>query len=197
MKASKFLNYSSINFQQLLDDHLKIRKEETNSKIEVVVKSIIDDIKRFGDDKIIEFAKNIDKISLSENEIKIPDLKNFYSLDTLNKETVASFKKAINNVKSFHEKQLPNDYNVIIENYAEGFGGGVYSESNGTIDIINCTIVNNNAINSGGGISSWSNDTILNSIVYFNYSSIDSSINGNNNQALNFLFSNIKLNNLN
>ena len=112
----KFLNYSSINFQQLLDDHLKIRKEETNSKIEVVVKSIIDDIKRFGDDKIVEFAKNIDKISLSENEIKIPDLKNFYSLDTLKKETVASFKKAINNVKSFHEKQLPNDYNVIIEN---------------------------------------------------------------------------------
>ena len=112
----KFLNYSSINFQQLLDDHLKIRNEETNSKIEVVVKSIIDDIKRFGDDKIVEFAKNIDKISLSKNEIKIPDLKNFYSLDTLNKETVASFKKAINNVKSFHEKQLPNDYNVIIEN---------------------------------------------------------------------------------
>ena len=112
----KFLNYSSINFQQLLDDHLKIRKEETNSKIEVVVKSIIDDIKRFGDDKIVEFAKNIDKISLSKNEIKIPDLKNFYSLDTLKKETVASFKKAINNVKSFHEKQLPNDYNVIIEN---------------------------------------------------------------------------------
>ena len=75
-------------------------------------------------------------------------------------------------------------YNLVTSNFAEGFGGGIFSESSGSIEVENCTIVNNNAINSGGGISSWSNDVISNSIIWFNVSSIDSSINGNNNQNI-------------
>ena len=87
----------------------------------------------------------------------------------------------------YFNKSFSNfSYNVISENSATGFGGGIYSEHNGEIEITNCTIVKNSAINGGGGISSWSNDLILNSIIYFNSSSIDSSINGNNNQIISY-----------
>ena len=109
----KLLNYTSDNFWKLLDEHLSLRQVETTSKIEDDVKLIIEDVKKFGDDKIIEFAKEFDKIFIKKNEIKISNLKKLYSLDELNKETLDSFKVAIKNIKKFHEKQIPENYEVI------------------------------------------------------------------------------------
>jgi histidinol dehydrogenase len=109
----KLLNYTSDNFWELLDEHLSLRQVETSSKIEDDVKLIIEDVKKFGDDKIIEFAKEFDKIFIKKSEIQISNLKNLYSLDQLNKETLDSFKVAISNIKKFHEKQIPESYEVI------------------------------------------------------------------------------------
>jgi len=109
----KLLNYSSENFWKLLDEHLSLRQIESSSKIENDVKLIIEDVKKFGDDKIIHYAEKFDKISLKKNDIKISNLKKFYSLDHLKKETIESFKVAINNIRKFHEKQFPENYEII------------------------------------------------------------------------------------
>ena len=74
----KVIEYSSENFWELLDEHLSLRQIETNAKIDEVVKSILEDVKKFGDEKIIQFAKDFDKISLKKNEIKISNLKKLY-----------------------------------------------------------------------------------------------------------------------
>ena len=66
----KLLNYSSDNFWKFLDEHLSLRQLETSSKIDDDVKSIIEDVKKFGDDKIIQFAEKFDNISLNKNDIK-------------------------------------------------------------------------------------------------------------------------------
>jgi len=108
----KILNYSSNNFWVLLDDHLSLRELETSSKIDTDVKNIIEDIKNYGDEKIVQFAKDFDKISLKKDQIKIADLKNFYSLNKLSKDTIESFRLAIKNIKTFHEKQFPKDYEI-------------------------------------------------------------------------------------
>ena len=108
----KVLNYSSIDFWNELDNHLSLREIETSSKIETDVKSIIADIKKYGDDKIIQYAKDFDNVTLSTDDIKLQDLKKFYSFDNLNKDTVESFRLAIKNVTKFHEKQFPQDYEV-------------------------------------------------------------------------------------
>ena len=108
----KVLNYSSRDFWNELDNHLSLREIETSSKIETDVKSIIADIKKYGDDKIIQYAKDFDNITLRKDDIKLQDLKKFYSFDNLNKDTVESFRLAIKNVKKFHEKQFPQDYEV-------------------------------------------------------------------------------------
>ena len=108
----KVLNYSSKDFWNELDNHLSLREVETSSKIETDVKSIIADIKKYGDDKIIQYAKDFDNITLSTDDIKLQDLKKFYSFDNLNKDTVESFRLAIKNVTKFHEKQFPQDYEV-------------------------------------------------------------------------------------
>ena len=109
----KVIEYSSENFWELLDKHLSLRQIETNVKIDEVVKSILEDVKKFGDEKIIQFAKDFDKVSIKKNEIKISNLKKLYSFNQLNNETVESFKIAINNIKKFHQKQLPENYEVI------------------------------------------------------------------------------------
>ena len=106
----KVLNYSSRDFWNELDNHLSLREIETSSKIETDVKSIIADIKKYGDDKIIQYAKDFDNITLRKDDIKLQDLKKFYSFDNLNKDTVESFRLAIKNVTKFHEKQFPQDY---------------------------------------------------------------------------------------
>jgi len=108
----KVLNYSSDNFWNELDNHLSLREAETSSKIDADVKSIIEDIKRYGDDKIIQYAKDFDNITLKKDEIKLQDLNKFYSFDNLNKDTVDSFRLAIKNVTRFHEKQFPQNYEV-------------------------------------------------------------------------------------
>ncbi len=108
----KVLNYSSGDFWNKLDNHLSLREVETSSKIDADVKSIIADIKKYGDDKIIQYAKDFDNITLSIDDIKLQDLKKFYSFDNLNKDTLESFRLAIKNVEKFHEKQFPQDYEV-------------------------------------------------------------------------------------
>jgi histidinol dehydrogenase len=109
----KVIEYSSDNFWELLDEHISLRQIDANEKIDELVKSILEDVKKFGDEKIIQFAKDFDKVSLKINDIKISNLKKLYSLDQLNKETIESFKVAINNIKKFHQKQLPENYEVI------------------------------------------------------------------------------------
>ena len=84
----KVLNYSSINFWNELDNHLSLREIETSSRIEADVKSIIADIKKNGDDKIIQYAKDFDNITLKTDDIKLQDLKKFYSFDNLNNVTL-------------------------------------------------------------------------------------------------------------
>ena len=108
----KVLNYSSINFWNELDNHLSLRDVETNSKIEADVKSIIADIRKYGDSRIIQYASEFDNIKLRTDDIRLKDLKKFYSFDNLNKDTVESFRLAIKNVSKFHEKQFPQDYEV-------------------------------------------------------------------------------------
>ena len=66
----KTLTYNSDNFWNQLEAHLSLREEDTSSKIEANVKSIIKDIKKYGDDKVIQFAKDFDKINLKKDEIK-------------------------------------------------------------------------------------------------------------------------------
>ena len=109
----KSLNYDSDNFWTSLDNHLSLREEEGSSKIDTKVKSIIEDVKKYGDDKIVELAKEFDQISLSKNEIKISNLNKFYSFENLNKDTIDSFRIAISNIKTYHEKQIPKNYEII------------------------------------------------------------------------------------
>ena len=42
----KVIEYTSENFWQLLDEHLSLRQIDTNEKIDKLVKSILEDVKK-------------------------------------------------------------------------------------------------------------------------------------------------------
>ena len=73
----KVIEYSSENFWYLLDEHLSLRQTETDVKIDQIVKSIIEDVKKFGDDKIIQFAKDFDKAKKSLSGYNLEVVYNF------------------------------------------------------------------------------------------------------------------------
>ena len=109
----KLLDYTSDKFWELLHEHLSLRDIKTSSNIENDVKSILEDVRQFGDDKIVQLAKEFDNIAITKSDIQISNLKKLYSLDNLNKETLDSFKVAINNISKFHKKQFPENYEVV------------------------------------------------------------------------------------
>ena len=65
----KVLNYRAKNFWKELDKHLSSRELEASSKIDTVVKSIIANIKKYGDNKIIQYANDFDNIVLKKRRI--------------------------------------------------------------------------------------------------------------------------------
>lgn len=73
---------------------------------EVVVKDILDNVKLNGNKALFEYTKKFDGFDLSESNMVITreEIDEAYSL--LDPELVATMKKAMENIRAFHEKQL-------------------------------------------------------------------------------------------
>ena len=73
---------------------------------EAVVKDILDNVKLNGNKAIFEYTKKFDGFDLSESNMVITreEIDEAYSL--LDPELVATMKKAMENIRAFHEKQL-------------------------------------------------------------------------------------------
>ena len=90
-----------------LKNYLSKRNENTNEKVNESVKKILDEVKKQGDQALIKYAKEFDKIDLKIEELFLSkEIINSYK-DKINHQVLSSFKKAIKNVKKFHELQIP------------------------------------------------------------------------------------------
>ena len=108
----KILNYNNENFFNELKSHLLQRLSNTDNKIDNIVKNIILDVKENGDIALIKYAKNLDNVDLSQSDIKLRSINKLYSKDDIDDSVILSFKKAIKNIKKFHENQIPQDYEM-------------------------------------------------------------------------------------
>ena len=73
---------------------------------EAVVKDILDNVKLNGNKALFEYTKKFDGFDLSESNMVITreEIDEAYSI--LDPELVATMKKAMENIRAFHEKQL-------------------------------------------------------------------------------------------
>ena len=108
----KIINNKDPNFFKDLQFFLKDRLEDNNQKIDLEVKNIISEVKKKGNDALFYFSKKFDNVKLDESNLLISrELRN-ESKNKIDSKILKSFETAINNVKKFHQKQLPQNYEI-------------------------------------------------------------------------------------
>ena len=104
----KLLKSNNKHFFRDLKKILDKRNIPTDKKIENNVKKIIINVKKNGDDALINYAKKFDKVDLNKNNFKL-NHKLININFNIDNNILKSFDNAIKNITRFHKKQLPND----------------------------------------------------------------------------------------
>ncbi len=101
------LDKDSIN--SLLEKMLK-RSPTSYGEYESTVKDIVEDVRIRGDEAVFEYTKKFDKAELSFENLRVTDDEIKEAYDTADPALLDVIKKAIVNIKSFHEKQKQNSW---------------------------------------------------------------------------------------
>ena len=108
----KIINNKDPNFLSDLQFYLESRLEENNEEIDLEVKNIISQVKEKGDEALFYFSKKFDGVNLDESNLLISrELRNEYK-NKIDLTSLKSFEVAIENVTNFHQKQLPQNYEI-------------------------------------------------------------------------------------
>ena len=116
----KILNNRDSNFLKDLQQLLESRSQNNNEKIDLEVRNIIHEVKEKGDKALFNFSKKFDKVELNESNLLLPkNIRSQYK-KKIDLKILKSFEKAITNITNFHQKQLPQDYNINKKNLKIG-----------------------------------------------------------------------------
>ncbi len=86
------------------------RSEMEIDEYEESVKNIIKAVKEKGDEAVIEFTKQFDKVDLTPEEIIVPFEKLEEAYDQIDDDTKWALEVAIERIREFHERQVENSY---------------------------------------------------------------------------------------
>ncbi len=106
----QILNYKDSNFQDKLNQIL-INNEEFDAQITEDVKNIIQLVKNEQDEAIIEICNKFDQANFKNPQdliVKKSEIDNAFK--NINPKILESLKLAHDRIKSYHEKQLPIDF---------------------------------------------------------------------------------------
>ena len=108
----KIINNKDPDFLSDLQYCLESRSQENNEEIDFEVKNIISEVKKRGDEALFYFSKKFDGVDLYESNLLISrELRNEYK-NKIDLTSLKSFETAIDNVTNFHQKQLPQNYEI-------------------------------------------------------------------------------------
>lgn len=75
-----------------------------------IVEMIVNDVRQIGDEAVMKYTKLIDKADFSPNEFLVSEEEFLEAESFVDFDIVESLKKAINNVKMYHEEQKPRSW---------------------------------------------------------------------------------------
>ena len=111
----KILKTQNINFYKDLSMILQSRSSPDIDNIDELVKNIILDIMQKGDKALFNYAKQFDGTVINSSNILLSkEIRNSYK-EKINQDIMNAFKIAIENITRFHEKQKPENYQVVNE----------------------------------------------------------------------------------
>ena len=106
------INSSSSNFGDEFRKFLNSQRE-TVSDVENIVAQIISQVKNKGDHALFDLTKKFDDYVLTENNIRISESEIENSYQECNTNELDALNMASDRIRSFHEKQIPDNYNYI------------------------------------------------------------------------------------
>lgn len=106
------INSSSSNFGDEFRKFLNSQRE-TVSDVENIVAQIISQVKDKGDHALFDFTKKFDDCVLTEDNIRISESEIENSYQECNTHELDALNMASDRIRSFHEKQFPDNYNYI------------------------------------------------------------------------------------
>ncbi len=84
---------------------LEERKPSGYAKYETTVLDILESVKEKGDKAVFEYTKKFDHFDISEQTLKVTQKEIDEAYQLIDKNLVGVIKKAINNIRTYHEKQ--------------------------------------------------------------------------------------------
>ncbi|HBZ03976.1 MAG TPA: histidinol dehydrogenase, partial [Lachnospiraceae bacterium] len=94
---------------QLMNDLLK-RTTDDYSEQETIVKEIISDIHDRRDEALFDYTRKFDKADLNADNVRVTPEEIEAAYDEVDEKLITVIRKAINNIKKFHEKQKKNSW---------------------------------------------------------------------------------------
>lgn len=105
----RILNLNKENTNNLLENLLK-RSPTSYYSYEKDVKAIIDNVKENGDKALFDYTLRFDKASINQDNIIVTKEELEEAYNEVDDKLIKVIRKALVNIKSFHEKQLQNSW---------------------------------------------------------------------------------------
>lgn len=90
-------------------DRLLVRSEADLAVFEERVAPIIEEVRRDGDAALVRFAARFDGATLSPDAIRTPEAEFDQAFKSVSPEVISALEYAVDNVRRYHEAQLPED----------------------------------------------------------------------------------------
>ena len=102
------LNSQNSNFEKEFKK-LLLAKREDSIDVDVSVREIIGGVIEFGDQALIEYTKKFDRISLTTDKLRFTQSELKEQAAQVSDKDRSALELAVTRIKSYHEKQLPDD----------------------------------------------------------------------------------------
>ncbi|HEU4508707.1 MAG TPA: histidinol dehydrogenase [Pyrinomonadaceae bacterium] len=101
--------------RQTLDEwlsHLAARSPALDAELIKVVATIVEDVRKRGDEALIDYTKRFDKIDLRPSELRIAEEELRRVAASADKRVLEALRVAIRNVREFHERQVEESWTI-------------------------------------------------------------------------------------
>lgn len=83
-----------------------------NDAVQTAVASVLDGVRKHGDNALLDYTKNFDKVTLSKKDIRVSDSVLKDSIKRLPKSDIENMKAALASVQAFHKRTLPKNWSM-------------------------------------------------------------------------------------
>ena len=106
----KIIKEKSRNFDLIFKKLINKRIDAVNKNIEIKVKKIINDVKKYGDTSLLYSIKKFDKNTIEKKDILLNSKKISQYSKNIDPKILKSFKIAVKRINKYHLKQYPKNF---------------------------------------------------------------------------------------